>query len=164
MLPLINDLAVNKKKWLTKDESIDCMAVSQALPGVIAINSAIYIGYRQKGFLGALVSVIGVVLPSFTIIILAVLFLDAINSNPYINGVFEGVKAASAGLVAVAAYQLGKNVLKDKLNWIIAVVSFLAIVTLQINAVFAIIFGGFIGYVSYLYYKIKSKSKERGEK
>ena len=70
MIPLIQDIVVDKKKWMTEEEAVDCIAVSQGLPGVIAINMATYIGQTKKGILGAIVATIGVILPSFIIIIL----------------------------------------------------------------------------------------------
>ncbi|MEG1584113.1 MAG: chromate transporter, partial [Anaerovorax sp.] len=121
MLPLIRSLTVEKRKWMTEEEAVDCLALCQALPGVIAINAAIYVGNKQKGLVGAVFATVGVILPSFAIIIGVVLFLGAIEDNPYVNGAFEGIKAASAGLILVAAYQVGKQVMKTKLAWFIAI-------------------------------------------
>lgn len=82
MIPLIQDIVVDKKKWMTEEEAVDCIAVSQGLPGVIAINMATYIGQTKKGILGAIVATIGVILPSFIIIILVIKVLAGIGENP----------------------------------------------------------------------------------
>src|SRR5665648_691716 len=73
MLPLIQHTIVDKKGWLTEEGMTDCIAVSQSLPGVIAINAATYVGKTRKGFAGALAASFGVILPSFIIIICACL-------------------------------------------------------------------------------------------
>lgn len=82
MIPLIQDIVVNRKKWMTEEEAVDCIAVSQALPGVIAINMATYIGHRKKGFAGAVCATAGVILPSFIIIILIVKLLHGLGDKP----------------------------------------------------------------------------------
>lgn len=167
MLPLIRNVVVEKKAWLSDEEMIDCIALCQALPGVIAVNSAIYVGKKQRGMLGAIAATFGVVLPSFLIIILVVLFLGRIENNPYVNGAFEGIKASSAGLIFVAAYKMGKQILQTKLAWFIVVVSFGIIVVGQITALWAIVFGGVVGYLSYIVKKrkqsIEEKKQQRGD-
>ena len=75
MIPLMQGIIVEKKKWMTEEEIVDCIAVSQGLPGVIAINMATYIGHYKKGVLGAVVATIGVILPSLVIIIAVVQIL-----------------------------------------------------------------------------------------
>ncbi len=92
---------------------MDCIAVSQGLPGVIAINMATYIGQTKKsGILGAIVATIGVILPSFIIIILVIKVLAGIGENRYVNGALAGIKAAATGLIAYSAYKVGRQVLK----------------------------------------------------
>ena len=106
MIPLIQDIVVNRKKWMTEEEAVDCIAVSQALPGVIAINMATYIGHRKKGFAGAVCATAGVILPSFIIIILIVKLLHGLGDNAYVNGALKGIKAAATGLIAFSAYKV----------------------------------------------------------
>ena len=110
MIPQIQQVAVKDRRWLSEEEMIDCIALCQSLPGVIAINSATYIGRRVKGIKGSLSATLGVVMPSFIIIILAVTFLGAIGDNRYITGAFTGIKAAVSGLIAVTAVKLGRAV------------------------------------------------------
>jgi len=155
MLPIIRKIAVEQKSWLTEEEIIDCFAICQSLPGVIAINAAVYIGNMKRGFAGAVASAIGVILPSFCVIIIILLFLGRIEDSPYVLGAFEGIKAASVGLILVTAYKMGKQVLKGKLEFFIAIVSFSVIVIFGINAIWAIIFGGLAGCISYLYKRKK---------
>lgn len=155
MLPLIRKTAVDGKRWMTEDEIVDCFAISQSLPGMLAVNAAIYIGYRQKGLAGSIAAALGVILPAFISIVIILLFLGRIEENSYVLGAFEGIKAASVALIAVAAYKMGKKILKGKLEYFIAAVSFIIIVFAGISAVWAIIFGALAGLASYWYRRRK---------
>lgn len=145
MLPLIQKVAVEDKQWLDKEDMIDCLAVSQALPGVIAINSATYIGRRHRGVTGSVAATLGVILPSFLIIIAVVTLLGTIGHNPYIEGAFVGVKAAVCGMVMVSACKLGKQVLTGPFQWIAAILAFGAIAVFRVTALWAIVAGAAAG-------------------
>lgn len=155
MLPLIRKTAVDEKGWMTEDEMADCLAISQSLPGMLAVNTAIYVGYRQKALAGSIAAALGVILPAFVSIVIILLFLGKIEENPYVQGAFEGIKAASVALIAVAAYKMGKQILKGKLEYFIAVVSFIIIVFAGISAVWSIIFGALAGLSTYWYRRRK---------
>lgn len=158
MLPLIRKAVVEEKGWMTDEEITDCFAVGQSLPGVIAINAATYVGNKKKAVPGAVAATLGVSLPAFISIIIILLFLGRIEDNLYVKGAFEGVKAASAALILFAAWKMGKRILKGKLEYFIAAVSFLTIVIAGISAVFAIVFGGLAGLAAYFYRKRKGGS------
>ncbi len=145
MIPQLQQIFVKDKGWLTEEDMIDCIAVSQALPGVIAINSATYIGLRRKGTLGAVSATLGVVTPSFAIIILAVSFLGFIGDNSYIQGAFTGIKAAVCGLILVTVVRLGKQVLKSAFQWILAVLALIAIGVFGVTVIWPIIAGAVLG-------------------
>jgi len=147
MLPLIQHTIVDKKGWLTEEKMADCIAISQSLPGVIAINAATYVGKTRKGFAGALAASFGVILPSFIIIICAVIFLGTVGPNPYVEGAFTGIKAASCGLIVYAAYRQGRQVIKGKYGIFIAAASFALVVFFGISAVWPIILGGALGFL-----------------
>ncbi len=155
MLPLIRKTAVDEKGWMTEDEMVDCLAISQSLPGMLAVNTAIYVGYRQKALAGSIAAALGVILPAFVSIVIILLFLGRIEENSYVLGAFEGIKAASVALIAVAAYKMGKQILKGKLEYFIAAVSFIIIVFAGISAVWAIIFGALAGLAAYWYRRRK---------
>lgn len=151
MIPLIQDIVVNKKHWMTDEEALDCIAVSQGLPGVIAINMATYIGHSKKGLRGAVTATAGVILPSFIIIILVVKLLHGIGDNSYVQGALTGIKAAATGLIAFAAYKVGKQTLNSTFTWALAILTFSLIIIFDISAVWMIIFGiiAGIGYTVY---------------
>lgn len=160
MIPLIQDIVVNRKKWMTEEEAVDCIAVSQALPGVIAINMATYIGHRKKGLAGAVCATVGVILPSFIIIILIVKLLHGLGDNAYVNGALKGIKAAATGLIAFSAYKVGKKVLKTPFAWAAGILSFVVITVFELNAVWAILAG--IG-AGLLYTTVSDRSGKAGD-
>lgn len=158
MIPQIQQVAVNDKKWLTEEEMVDCIAVSQSMPGVIAINSATYIGKKNSGIKGSLSATAGVILPSFLIIILVVTLLGAIGENRYVLGAFTGIKAAVCGLILVSAARLGKQILTGVFQWILAIAAVIAIGIFGINAIWTILAGAFAGII---FNSIKMKVEHR---
>ncbi|NLD10398.1 chromate transporter [Aminicella lysinilytica] len=147
MIPLMQGIIVDQKKWMTEEEIVDCLAVSQGLPGVIAINMATYIGHYKKGVMGAIVATIGVVLPSLIIIIAVIELLGTIGDNKYVDGALTGIKAAATGLIAYSAYKVGKQILKGWFPWVLAIAAFLLIAALNVNAVYVIVGGIVLGLI-----------------
>ncbi len=164
MIPQMQQLAAEDHRWLTQEEVVDCIAVSQSLPGVIAINMATYIGRRVCGFAGAVAATIGVVLPSFVIIILAVLVLGQIGDDPWVSGAFLGVKAAICGLILVTAFRLGRQTLHSVFGWILMICSLAAIGVFGISAVWVILGAAVLGIAfSLIREKIKGGGKGASE-
>ena len=147
MIPQIQQVVVEDKKWISEEDMLDCIAVAQSLPGVVAINSATYIGNRMYGVKGALAATLGVVAPSFIIIIVVVSFLGAIGENSYILGAFTGIKAAVCGLIMVTAVKLAKQSLMNVFQWILAAAAFVAIAAFGITAVWAVLGGAVLGII-----------------
>lgn len=139
MISMLEEKICEEYKWLSSEEVLDAIAVSQSLPGVIAVNLATYIGYKKRGLAGSACATFGVVLPSFIIIILVVCLLRTIDQNPYVQGAIEGIKAAATGLIAFAAYKMGKQTLKRPFQWILAGAAFLLIGIFGVNAVWVIL-------------------------
>lgn len=154
MIPQIQQVVVEDKKWISEEDMLDCIAVAQSLPGVVAINSATYIGNRMYGIKGAIAATLGVVAPSFIIIIVVVSFLGAIGENSYILGAFTGIKAAVCGLILVTAVKLAKQSLKNVFQWILAAAAFVAIAAFGITAVWAVLAGAVLGII---YNSVKTK-------
>lgn len=149
MLPLIQREVVDKRQWVSEAEILDIFAISQSVPGAIAVNSAIFIGKRISGSKGAVVATLGVVLPAFVSIILIITILIGLKGNIIVDKVFTGIRAASAALILLAALKLGKAAIKGKAGYIIALVSFGMIVVFDIHAMWAVIFGGAAGLLNY---------------
>lgn len=149
MLPVIEREIVDKKGYINKEEIIDAFAISQSLPGVIAINSAIYVGYRIAGLMGALCTAFGVVLPSFITILAIALLFPTISGNVWVNKALTGVKAGVAGVIAVSVVNLAKKALKDAFGIIIAIVAFILAVLFDVSIVYIVLAGAFLGYLYY---------------
>lgn len=167
MVPTIRREAVDVNHWMSEEEMVDCFAIAQSLPGMLAINSTIYIGYRVKGLRGALVSAFAMTFPAFAAIIIILMFLGKVENNPYVLGAFEGIKAASVALILITVYNMGKKILTNVFTCAVALISLAIIVFLGINAVWAILFGAAAGYVCYAVRRYKDqlgKEKEANEK
>ena len=109
MIPLIEREVVERRQWLKREEFLDLMSLSQALPGVFAVNFSIYIGHRLRGLRGSLALAAGVVLPSFVIILLVAMFFSAFADNRVVEAIFRGVRPAVVALIAVPCIKLGKS-------------------------------------------------------
>ena len=150
MVPLLQEKICDKYKWMSEEEILDCIAVSQGLPGVIAINMATYVGYVKKGFLGALLTTFGVILPSFVIIILVVCFLEVVGTNllhRWRAGGHQGRRLRV--LIAFAAWKMGKQTLGGVFQWVLALAAFVTIGFFGVNAVWVILAGILIGEVAF---------------
>ena len=152
MIGLLED-RMNRRGWLSSDEVLDCIAVAQTLPGVVAINMSVYVGYRMKGIKGALISVFGMVLPSFVIIILIAMFMENFGENRYINGALRGIRAATCGLILATAIRLFKQTFSkvkgsktdSAFSILLFAISFLLISVMGVDALWVILGGTALG-------------------
>jgi chromate transporter len=110
MLPLIQREVVERKKWIPETDFVDMIAVSQSVPGILAVNIAILTGYRIKGTLGSIVATLGAVLPSFLIILLIAMFFRNFQENPYIIKMFNAIRPAVVALIAVPVFTTARSV------------------------------------------------------
>ncbi len=147
MIPLIEEEVVNKKKWVTKDEMLDLIAIAQSCPGVFAINIATFIGYKLRKTRGAICTTLGTALPSFLIILAIAMFFSQFKDNKVVAAMFRGIRPAVVALIAVPTFRLGQ---RAKLNWYtvwIPVVCALLIWALGISPIYIIIAAGLAGYI-----------------
>ncbi|NLZ54656.1 MAG: chromate transporter [Thermoanaerobacteraceae bacterium] len=166
MIPLIEREVINNKGWVKEEEIIDVFAVSQSIPGAIAINSATFIGYKIAGRKGAFTATLGVVLPSFITITLIAAFFTRFQDNPVVKAAFMGIRPAVVGLILLAAVKVGKAAIKDKVGIAIAVLTIALITVLNIHVIFTIIGGAVVGLIIYVLFpnkaeKIIEKSMEK---
>lgn len=110
MLPLIRKEIVEKKGWIGNGEFLDMLAVSQSLPGVLAVNISILTGYRLKGSAGSIAATLGSILPSFLIILLIAMFFRNYNENEYVARMFKAIRPAVVALIAVPVFTTAKEV------------------------------------------------------
>ena len=109
MVGLIHREMVEKKKWIDDQEMLDVIAIAESTPGVIALNTATYVGAKVAGVMGAFVASIAVMLPSILIISLISLAIEEFGSNKYVKWAFLGIRSAVAALILNAAIKLSKN-------------------------------------------------------
>src|SRR5690554_7582409 len=124
MMRVMEKEFVENKKWMDSKSMLDLLAISQSTPGPFAINSATYIGHQQRGFWGSVVATLGVVLPSFLIIILISIFLEAFSENIYIQHTLKGINAGVSVLIFHAWFSLSKNIGMNVTNLLLMVVGF----------------------------------------
>ena len=165
MISLIDDECVVKKKWITSDELMNVTIIAESTPGPIAINCATYVGYRQAGILGSIISTIGVVLPSFVIIYIISLFFDNILENKIIASAFKGIKIAVSLLVFTAALRMLKIIPRNKLPLIIMAVTFVAMIAISVfsinfSSIYLILIAGLVGYITFAISRFRKEDKK----
>lgn len=113
MLPLIEREVVDKHHWIDAQEFLDMIALAQAAPGLIAVNSAIFIGWKIYGWRGVVATVLGAVLPSFIIILLIAMVFRDVREYPMVEAIFKGVRPAVVALIAATVVRMSKNIFKN---------------------------------------------------
>lgn len=161
MLPIMEEEFVSKRKFLTKDEIIDIFALAQSIPGVIAVNSSLLTGFKVAGIFGGIMAGIGVMAPSFIIILMIAPIFERFQNTEYVHKAFLGIRGAIAGLILLSAFGMGKQVIKDKFTVILFVLSFILVVFLNFNVIYALLLSALIGWLYYLFnkYIIKNNNK-----
>ncbi len=147
MLPLIQKEVVNNKTWLSEEEFVDLLAVTNSAPGAFAINTSIYVGYSLRGFAGAITAAFGTVLPSFFIILIIALFISNFANNVWVKKFFLGVRPAIIALIFCAGLKLGKVTLKNLFDYILMSIALILILFTPINAISLIILGILTGII-----------------
>ena len=122
MLPLIQREIVENKKWSTEKEILDYYAVGQCTPGVIAVNTATFIGYKLRGIIGGIVATLGVIFPSIVIILIIATFLQNFADLAIVQSAFAGIRVAVVALIITTVVKLIKSSIKDYLGVIIAII------------------------------------------
>ena len=119
MLPMIEREVVQRRGWIDSEEFLNMIALAQAAPGLIAVNSAIFIGWRIGGWRGVIATVLGAVLPSFFIILaIAILFQDY-KDQPAVEAIFKGVRPAVVALIAAPLISMASSA---KITWATAII------------------------------------------
>ena len=134
MIALIENACVERKAWITHDEMMDVTVIAESTPGPIAINCATYVGYKQKGFSGAVVATLGMVLPSFLIIFLISMFLDNFLDIRWVAHAFLGIRIAVGILILDAAIRMIRKMHKRLVPRMIMVCSAVAMFLIDIFA------------------------------
>lgn len=160
MIPLIETEVISNKKWITEEDLLDMMAIAESTPGVLAVNSATFVGCKIAGFWGSAAATLGVVLPSFIIISVISLFLTAFQENKWVAAAFAGVRAGVVLLMVNAVRKLSKNCPRNVFGISLVAAAFLLAAFTGVEIVLLIIAGALIGIV---YQSVLAKKKLDGE-
>ena len=147
MLPIIQKEVVEKRKWATEEEVMDYYAIGQCTPGVIAVNTATFIGYKNNGFIGAIVATLGVVFPSLVIITIISMFISNFADLEIVKHAFAGIRVCVCVLIINAVIKLGKSSIVDTAALLIFLCVFLASVFFNVSPIIAVIVSGFAGWL-----------------
>ena len=165
MIALLENEFVSKRAWIDKEEFLDMAAIAESTPGPIAINAATYIGYKKAGFFGAVISTLGMCIPSFTIIYLISLFFDAFLSLELVRYAFMGIRVGVIYLILSAGLRMLKGIKKTPFNIsVIAAVAVcmagLTLLSRNFSTVIYILVCGVLGVVLYLVKRVKGGASE----
>ena len=118
MIPIIQYEVVNRRKWLSEKEFVELLTIAQAAPGPISLNTAVFVGYKCKGYKGALAAIMGVVIPSFVIILVVAMFFHTMRDNRWVDAAFRGMRPAVVALIVAPIVGLAKG-----LHWVLIAVA-----------------------------------------
>ena len=147
MLPMLERELVENKKWVKSEEILDYYAVGQCTPGIIAINTATFVGYKQSKLLGAIFSTAGMVFPSLVIVSVIAAVLSNFADIPAVQHAFAGIRIAVCALIASAVIKLAKSNVKSLVQIIIAVAAFVIIAVFGASPVVVVIGSAVAGLV-----------------
>jgi len=172
IIPLLRRKFVEELKWIDEEEMLDLTAIAQSSPGAVAVNASILVGYRVAGLTGAVVSVLGTVIPPLFIISVISLFYQAFRDNKYVNIVMAGMLCGVAAVILDVVISMigvlfkakkgdtGKVITIDRvISAVMLTGAFVANRYLKINIIFIILFCGFLGLALYFGKKTKEEKK-----
>lgn len=150
MLPLIETDVVYNKNWISKEDFVNMVALTQSVPGPIAVDVSVFVGYKVAGIPGSIAAVFGSVLSAFIVLLLIAMYFVNINKNPNVEAIFKGIRPAVVALLAVPVLSMGHTSKINKKTIIIPIITVVLVSFFNINAVYLIIasaLGGLIyGY------------------
>lgn len=154
MLPLIQKEIVERRGWASEEEVLDYFTIGQITPGVIAVNTATFIGNKKAGILGGMVATLGVIFPSIVIISIIAAVLTNFAELPVVIHAFNGIRACVCVLILIAVYNMGKKSVIDVFTALIFIITAILTIMKVTSPVILVIVAGAIGVVFQL---IKAK-------
>jgi chromate transporter len=145
MIPLIEKEVVDKKQWIDREDFLDMLALAQSAPGPIAINTAVFVGYKMAGIPGMIFTVLGSVLPSFIIILIIASFFVGIKDSEAVERAFKGIRPAVVALIAAPVLRLGKSAKINRKTIIIPILVAVLVAFAKITAVYIILAAAVLG-------------------
>lgn len=158
MIPLIQKELCDKKKWISKDDILDIVAIAESTPGPIAVNAATFVGKKVAGFWGAFFATFGVVLPSFLIICILSKVLNQVGQFSFVKYMFFGLRAGVIALIVNAFWNIFKQCPKELFTYLVASLAFCLVVFTKIDVVWVILGCACLGVFSYFAVKRRMKA------
>ena len=159
MLPMLQREAVEKKGWVTEEELMDYYAVGQCIPGVIAVNTAVFIGTKAKGLPGAIAASLGVISPSLVIIVAIAAFIQSFSEMEIVQNAFAGIRIGVCVLILSAVLKLFKKAIIDKFTFGLFAVVFALSVFTDISPILFVILSAVAGIVINVFFLKGGKAK-----
>jgi chromate transporter len=157
MLPLIQRETVENHQWISEEDMMNMVAIAESTPGVLAVNSATFVGCRVAGFWGAVCATLGVVLPSFVIICILSLFYLSFLQNKWVAAAFGGIRCAVVLLMANAVKKLSKQVRFSPLYLLLGAAAFVLAVFTDVDTILILMVAGIVGVFHALWKKNSQK-------
>ena len=158
MMPIMQRELIEKRGWLTEEELIDYFAIGQSTPGIIAVNVSTFVGYKRLGWFGGIVGTLGVVTPSWVIIMLLAGAISSVDKYPLAQKALKGINVAVAALLTSVIVKFSKKTIKNIWNALFMLLAFALIYFLKVQSVWIIIAALVIGCLLTLY---RQKKKAR---
>lgn len=159
MIPVIENTFVKKHNLLNQNDILDMVGITQTIPGLIAVNSAVFVGQKLAGWKGAVISTIGVILPSMILIMIIAAFFPLENlSNEHLIKGFQCVRSCVLGLFLILIFRFGKKLLKSARDFILLFL-LLTVLFSGINSVFVVISACVIGSIYETYFRVSEDKK-----
>ena len=151
MIPIIEREVVDRHKWISREDFLDQLAITQSLPGILAVNVAVLVGNKMRGVKGSLVAALGTILPSFVMILLIAIFFTRIYNNPTVVSIFKGIRPAVVALIVVPVLSTAKSARINRFTVIIPLAVALAIYSGGVSPIICIVLGALGGYLYYCF-------------
>ena len=149
IVPLMKKKFVDELHWLNEEETLDFVAIAQSSPGAVAVNASILLGYRIAGFPGALVAILGTILPPMVILSILSLFYMEFKESPAVNAVLGAMRAGVAAVIVNVVFSMGGNILaeKDVVSVVVMAAVFAAVYFFKVNIILVILLCAAIGII-----------------
>jgi chromate transporter len=161
MMPMLQKELIEKKHWLTEEDLIDYYAIGQSTPGIIAVNVATFVGFRQAGILGAIVATLGIISPSIIIITILAGTINSISEYPRVQAALKGINVAVAALLTTVIIKFAKKTIKNVWNVLYMLGAFLCIFWLKVPSFIVIITAIILGCLNTLRLQKKAAKLEK---
>ena len=158
MIPLIEREIIERRGWIVKEEFLELLTVAQSAPGPIALNTAVFVGYKMRGYAGAIAATLGVVVPSFSVILLVAMFFTNIRHNPVVEAAFKGMRPAVVALIVAPMI----NILRG-MGWWVALIALavgIAVWYFGVSPIILLIAGALVG-AAYVFWSSRTIKSDR---